>query len=403
MRILGKNSVSPKKLIAWTLGLYMIALVGAYGLGLIQKAFEAPTNAPLAIKKNSWEKIEIDYRYHAALRFEKSIDHVESELKSALKKHRSVGNLNQLARLYVEKAKTIGTHKLQHKYFYRAKRLSLESLKIRENNVQALLLLARIYEGHHNFAKAEYYIEEAKKQKPFDLEMLHLKFTIQLALGQYQKALGTAKILYSKIPSMGASLALAQAYQELGDDGTALHYYEEAFLREDIGDSKGSLHLRLMFGKFAVQAGRFAVAEAVYSSALKIAPKNAQARESLGDLAFERKSYQEAMAQYKVAYQLKKSYTLEAKIARVKMRNGDAQAGKRLLDKAIVRAKHFVRHHRTGHEWELAQILLWRGTSADLAEAEILLNRELKVRKSNLVRELLDEAKRKQESGIASV
>ncbi|TAF07434.1 MAG: tetratricopeptide repeat protein, partial [Oscillatoriales cyanobacterium] len=149
----------------------------------------------------------------------------------------------------------------------------------------------------------------------------------------------------------------------------------------------GSARVRSLLGRFYARRGQFVQAKALFLEALRLVPRYPLALIYLGDLETRQGNYREAEANYsKVSAYSGGAATVfdrlvDRGMARVKELQGDARSSAKLRDKAEAGLRQEQVSGGFGHRRDLASLLLEKGRSQDVAEALLLMQDEVKIRK----------------------
>ncbi|MEG4577327.1 hypothetical protein QUA56_32345 [Microcoleus sp. N3A4] len=252
------------------------------------------------------------------------------------------------------------------------------------DNKGALLVLARIAEARHDFATALRFA----KQVGFDNEdAIALSVTSHLAMGKVSEANTAAEALVNRIPNLGSLTLRALVRESQGRDAEVLQDYREAMAAEEPGEVAGSARARSLLGRFYARRGQFVQAKALFLEALRLVPRYPLALIYLADLETRQGNYREAEGYYsKVSAYSGGVATVFDRIvdrgmARVKEFEGDAIESRRLRDKAEAGLRQEQVSGGFGHRRDLASLLLEKGRSQDVAEALLLMQEEVKIRR----------------------
>ncbi|MCC3409621.1 MAG: hypothetical protein JGK17_29535 [Microcoleus sp. PH2017_10_PVI_O_A] len=340
------------------------------------------------IANQSPKNLDANYRYHfsATLRNnpnQKAV--IEQEIafyQQRLAVDSSSGlNRAALAGAYLKMARATG----EGGWFLLAEQAAERSIALLPfDNKGALLVLARIAEARHDFATALRFA----KQVGFDNEdAIALSVTSHLATGKVSEASIAAETLVNRIPNLGSLTLRALVREAQGRDAEVLEDYRQAMAAEEPGEIAGSARVRSLLGRFYARRGQFVQAKALFLEALRLMPRYPLALIYLADLETRQGNYREAEANYsKVSAYSGQAATVfdrlvDRGMARVKELQGDAIASGKLRDKAEAGLRQEQVSGGFGHRRDLASLLLEKGRSQDIAEALLLMQEEVKIRR----------------------
>ncbi|MGB3266447.1 MAG: hypothetical protein WBA89_21105 [Microcoleus sp.] len=334
--------------------------------------------------------LDANYRYH----FFESLRNNPSS-KEAIKQEiafyqqrlavdsRSGLNRAALAGVYLKMARATG----EGGWFLLAEQAAERSIAdLPFDNKGALLVLARIAEARHDFATA---LRLAKEVGFKNEDAIALSVTSNLAMGKISEANTAAETLVNRIPNLGSLTLRALVREAQGRDAEVLQDYRQAMAAEEPGEIAGSARARSLLGRFYARRGQFVQAKALFLESLRLVPRNPLALIYLADLETNQGNYREAEASYsKVSAYAGGAATVYDRLvdrgmARVKELQGDASSSKRLRDKAEagLRQEQLGGTRSFGHRRDLASLLLEKGRSQDAAEALLLMQDEVKIRR----------------------
>jgi len=296
---------------------------------------------------------------------------------------RSGLNRAALAGVYLKMARATG----EGGWFLLAEQAAERSIAdLPFDNKGALLVLARIAEARHDFATA---LRLAKQVGFKDEDAIALSVTSNLAMGKVSEASTAAETLVNRIPNLGSLTLRALVREAQGRDAEVLQDYRQAMAAEEPGEIAGSARARSLLGRFYARRGQLVQAKALFLEALRLVPRYPLALIYLADLETNQGNYREAEANYsKVSAYSGGAATVfdrlvDRGMARVKELQGDAIASDRLRDKAEagLRQEQASGSGGFGHRRDLASLLLEKGRSQDVAEALLLMQDEVKIRR----------------------
>ncbi|TAG52459.1 MAG: hypothetical protein EAZ28_29360 [Oscillatoriales cyanobacterium] len=378
------KSQKPKSELFWWLLLIGLPIVGIVAVNLLPNLRDV--SEKLANKSPANLDANYGYNFSATLRnnpnqkeaIQQEITFYQQRLavdsKSGL-------NRAALASAYLKMARVTG----EGGWFLLAEQAAERSIALLPfDNKGALLVLARIAEARHDFATAL----RLAKQVGFDNEdAIALSITSHLATGKISDASIAAEALVNRIPNLGSLTLRALVRESQGRDAEVLQDYRQAMAAEEPGEIAGSARVRSLLGRFYARRGQFVQAKALFLEALRLVPRYPLALIYLGDLETRQGNYREAEANYsKVSAYSGGAATVfdrlvDRGMARVKELQGDARSSAKLRDKAEAGLRQEQVSGGFGHRRDLASLLLEKGRSQDVAEALLLMQDEVKIRK----------------------
>ncbi len=296
-------------------------------------------------------------------------------------------NLTSLAQAYLKMGKALGVGSWYLMAEQAAQR-SLASLPF--NNSGAILVLAKVREAQHQFQDALALADQVLEEKPDDSGSLAIVVTCHLAMGQYQRAETEAEKIVSQGRVISSLTLLALAKANLGKDAEAIQLFQEAMRLEEPGELGSAAWARTLLGRLYVQRGNFKQAEQLYQAALEIIPRYPLALIQSADLELRRGNSEKAQRLYKqVISDSRNGATIyDHLVLRGLARTYHVQENPVAMQDLYYRAEQRLRSEGVGHAGgsfghrrELAQLLLERGQSQDLAEALNLMREEVKIRR----------------------
>lgn len=380
------KSQKPKSDIFWWLLLIGLPILGIVAVNLLPNLREI--SEKLANKSPANLDAHYRYQFSAILRNnpnqKAAIEQEIAFYQQRLAVDSSSGlNRAALAGAYLKMARATG----EGGWFLLAEQAAQRSIALLPfDNKGALLVLARIAEARHDFATALRFA----KQVGFDNEdAIALTVTSHLATGKISEASIAAEALVDRIPNLGSLTLRALVRESQGRDAEVLQDYRQAMAAEEPGEIAGSARARSLLGRFYARRGEFVQAKALFLEALRLVPRYPLALIYLADLETRQGNYREAEANYsKVSAYSGGAATVfdrlvERGMARVKELQGDARSSGRLRDKAEagLRQEQVSGARSFGHRRDLASLLLEKGRSQDVAEALLLMQDEVKIRR----------------------
>ncbi|MCC3450709.1 MAG: hypothetical protein JGK38_24430 [Microcoleus sp. PH2017_15_JOR_U_A] len=378
------KSQKPKSELFWWLLLIGLPIVGIVAVNLLPNLREISGK----IANKSTANLDANYRYQFSATLRKNPNQKEAiQQEITFYQQRlavdSKSGLNRaaLASAYLKMARVTG----EGGWFLLAEQAAERSIALLPfDNKGALLVLARIAEARHDFATALRFA----KQVGFDNEdAIALSVTSHLATGKISNASIAAEALVNRIPNLGSLTLRALVRESQGRDAEVLQDYRQAMAAEEPGEIAGSARVRSLLGRFYARRGQFVQAKALFLEALRLVPRYPLALIYLGDLETRQGNYREAEANYsKVSAYSGGAATVfdrlvDRGMARVKELQGDARSSAKLRDKAEAGLRQEQVSGGFGHRRDLASLLLEKGRSQDVAEALLLMQEEVKIRR----------------------
>jgi tetratricopeptide (TPR) repeat protein len=378
------KSQKPKSELFWWLLLIGLPIVGIVAVNLLPNLREISGK----IANKSTANLDANYRYQFSATLRKNPNQKEAiQQEITFYQQRlavdSKSGLNRaaLASAYLKMARVTG----EGGWFLLAEQAAERSIALLPfDNKGALLVLARIAEARHDFATALRFA----KQVGFDNEdAIALSVTSHLATGKLSEASIAAEALVNRIPNLGSLTLRALVRESQGRDAEVLQDYRQAMAAEEPGEIAGSARVRSLLGRFYARRGQFVQAKALFLEALRLVPRYPLALIYLADLETRQGNYREAEANYsKVSAYSGGAATVfdrlvDRGMARVKELQGDARSSAKLRDKAEAGLRQEQVSGGFGHRRDLASLLLEKGRSQDVAEALLLMQDEVKIRR----------------------
>lgn len=289
----------------------------------------------------------------------------------------SAMDMSDLAELYLHRAQTQG----DADDYARAEQLATRSVELLPAPSSAPLTLARVANARHAFreaiALATPLAEHGRSSAPYVVLA-----TAHLALGELGAASEAAEIAVDRKPTSGNYLMRALVLQAQGRDDEAAFDFARAAALEQPGDPDEAARTRALWGRFLLRRGELAGAEAVLAEAVRIAPGYPLALAQQAELALHRGDTRQARTLFEHAFATSRQVRYLIDLARAQDLAGDraAAASSRTQVEKLVRDELATRGY--GHQLDLVEILVDRGTPGDLAEALRLAREELARRPS---------------------
>ncbi|PSB16227.1 hypothetical protein C7B69_17910 [filamentous cyanobacterium Phorm 46] len=386
------KSQKTKSDIIWCLLLIGLPIVGIVAVNLLPNLREISDK----FDNKSPANLDAKYRYHFSETLRNNPSQKEAfQQEIAFYQQRlavdSKSGLNRaaLAGVYLKMARATG----EGGWFLLAEQAAQRSIAdLPFDNKGALLVLARIAEARHDFPTALRFA----KQVGFDNEdAIAISVTSHLAMGKVSEASIAAEALVNRIPNLGSLTLRALVRESQGRDAEVLQDFREAMRAEEPGEVAGSARVRSLLGRFYARRGQFVQAKALFLEALRLVPRYPLALIYLADLETRSGNYREAEGNYSKVSAYSGGVatvfdrTVDRGMARVKELQGDAIASRRLLDKAEAGLRQEQVSGGFGHRRDLARLLLGKGRSPDVAEALVLMQQEVKIRRDALTLDTL--------------
>ena len=262
------------------------------------------------------------------------------------------------------------------------------------NNLEAVLIRARVAEARHDFPKAIALANRVLTDMPGHENALSLLVTSYLGQGNLVEADRVSKRLVAQLPTIAAYTLRAQVAIAQGKDEEAIANFQLALEAEEVGDLASSEKLRLLWAKYAESRGQLSQSRTLLESALKYAPQSQSILLELAHLDKREGHYQAAAQRYDQLFQLEQaSHSHNHAIAAEKAELFALMGNQRAAERLWAEAEHDLRHHGDlatfGHQREFAQLLLQRGTQSDISQALILMKSEITRRQDHETRDTL--------------
>ena len=258
--------------------------------------------------------------------------------------------------------------------YQRSEELARKSLELMPTHNGAPLVLAKIANAQHRFREAIAIANEQVVRKP-TASAYAILATAYLALGELDEAAKACDAAIKVAPNSSGYLMRALVEQAQGRDPEAAADFARAAKVEEAGDTQGGARLRTLWGRFLLRRGDLAGAALLFDEALRIVPEYPLARAQRAELALRGGKYKEARAMFEQAFAASRQVRYLIDLARAQELGGDRAAADatRTQVERMVRAE--LEDHGFGHQLDLVEILVDRGTPGDLEEA-IRLGRE---------------------------
>ncbi|OUC15231.1 MAG: hypothetical protein B0A82_07715 [Alkalinema sp. CACIAM 70d] len=293
-------------------------------------------------------------------------------------------NLQSLANAYWKMGKATG----EVSWYLLAEKTAQQSLAaLPFSNSGAQLTLARISQARHDFATAIDLSRKVLTHEPGNPEAQAILGTCYLAIGNLKQAEQHITTLVNQTPTL-ETLTLQALVEEAQGKASAENTFRSALKAEEAGEVGGSALVRVFLGRHFYRRGQLDQAAALYREALRILPRYPLATLHLAMVETRQGHWQAAEALYDqvIAYSQQSVTLYDHTVLRGKARLQQlrGQNFQTTLQKAetLLRRETNAGHSNGtfGHQRELAQLLLDRGTPQDNAEALQLMQQEIKLR-----------------------
>jgi tetratricopeptide (TPR) repeat protein len=261
----------------------------------------------------------------------------------------------------------------------KAARLSLSYQPLA--NSGALLVLARVAEARHEFDEA-LRLSEAAGSATRSPEWRSLRVTVLLAQGRVEQAEREVEALVATRRDQASLTSRALVRQARGRDMEAYTDLREAMSREQAGEPLQASWCRAVLGRWLLRSGRLTVAEAVLDEALRVVPDYPFALMLRAELRGRRGQPAAALADFLRVFERAGLPAALVAAARLVESNGDRAQAQRLRARAHQALEGNVGAGSTGHQRDLATLLLDEGREGapqralKLMQAEVVRRRD---------------------------
>lgn len=300
----------------------------------------------------------------------------------------------ELAGLYAQQAKLTGDMELFEKAEAMAKK-SLTTLSFQ--NQSAKVVLADIAQAHHDFEGSirisQEILADKTARRGAKIQADSILATSYLAMGNLHQASFYADALMDLSPSMSSLILHALVMTAQGREDEALFDYQTAFTTEQFGDVVNATRLRAFWGRYYLKLGNYKSAEDLIRESLRISPEDPQALGLLGELDLKTKKYEQAKKDFSHAFSASKQIIyLYGQVRAMDLANdaGGASEMRNQVEKIIRTELEQPKNY--AHKTELIRLLLDRGNAADVSQALVLAEEEIKLRQSAEASYLLSRA-----------
>jgi tetratricopeptide (TPR) repeat protein len=351
-----------------------IAVVAAAGGAVLSIALvmcAQPAAAPAARSELAPDPAAVLYRFSTSLAVDADLSGMITQLEGRV--NSPIGSpldMTDLAELYHRRALQNG----DLADYERSDALARTSLERMPTRNGAALVLAKIANAQHRFREAIAIAKDEIARKPTASAHAILA-TAYLALGELDQAANACDAAIKIAPNSSGYLMRALVEQAQGRDPEAAKDFSRASAVEEAGDTQGGARLRTLWGRFLLRHGDLVSAAQLFDEALRIVPEYPLARAQRAELALRTGNHKEARAMFEQAFAASRQVRYLIDLARAQELAGDRAAADatRAQVERMVRAE--LEDHGFGHQLDLVEILVDRGTPSDLEEA-IRLGRE---------------------------
>jgi len=286
-------------------------------------------------------------------------------------------DLGELADLYVRRARLTG----DVEDYKRAEDMAHRSLTMRPSPNGALLVLAKVASARHDFRKAIEIAQEWIRVKP-TAAAYDLIASCYLAVGDLDAASSAAEHAVTLSPTPGSFVMRALVLQAQGRDVEAAFDFTQAVKVETFGDPEEAARTRALWGRFLIRRGELDGAALVINEALRVLPGDPLSLAQAAELALRSGKFAEARASFEQAFASSRQvrYLIDLARAQELSRDLDGATSSRTQVEQLIRRD--LAENGVGHQLDLVEVLLDRGTAADLAEAVKLATEEVERRPS---------------------
>ncbi|NJO75964.1 MAG: tetratricopeptide repeat protein [Leptolyngbyaceae cyanobacterium RM1_406_9] len=291
-----------------------------------------------------------------------------------------------LAVSYLQMARATG----EGSWYLLAEQTAQQSLaNLPFDNVDALLVMARVAEARHDFAGALRLVEQIGG----DRDAIAIQVTANLAMGNLSAASQAVDELVAQFPSINSLTLKALVRAAKGKDQEALETFQQALQTEEVGEISSSARTRVLLGRFHYERGELEMAEALYREALRISPAYPLALINLAQLEIRQGDYRAADRHYAQVTASSRGTlrvfdpTVLRGRARIHQLQGNQSKAEELWAEAEIQLRQSITDTSKetvtafGHERDLAKLLLERGRSQDISEAVVLMRSQIQSRR----------------------
>lgn len=201
------------------------------------------------------------------------VENADSEIAEILKYIEkmpdSASGYNQLAAVYIKKARQTGDFALNAK----AETAVDKALQIDAADVSARKLKASLHLTFHRFSEALELGEKLRREFPNDAFVYGVLTDANVELGNYEKAVEAAQKMVDLRPNTASYARAAHLRSLYGDADGAIEMYKLAARTADPQDKEAQSWCLVQLGDVYWKNGRYAEAEKVYDEALANFPQ----------------------------------------------------------------------------------------------------------------------------------
>lgn len=284
-------------------------------------------------------------------------------------------DLNELAALYVAKAKASG----DYGYYVLAERAADQSLHtMPTDNPAAWMALAQVAMARHDFTGAIRLGQQAARFRRRAAEPLFV--TAYLALGEVARAAAIAETLPEREPGLESSMLRAQVRMAQGHDAEAIADLKHGLTHEQVGQLEASSLARVWLAQAYARLGDEEAATDAAREALRIQPASALALAEMARLDARAGRPAEGARRLHDAYEHGQGAAYLAAAARLEALAGDAAGARRDADAAEAQLRRELADGGFGHRRDLARLLLASARPGAAAEALRLMRADVGIR-----------------------
>ncbi len=366
-------------LVRYSRSLTLVAGLGVAVALVVVLRSQCKPHADLAFDRQlSPDPVVTRYRYSTAPVLDTDLSGMIKQLEARVQG--SLGSpldMTDLAELYHRRALQDG----DLADYRRSETLARQSLEKMPTRNGAGLVLAKIANAQHRFREAITLATEQLAKKPTASAHAILA-TAYLALGELPAAAAASDAAIKISSNSSGFLMRALVEQAQGKDLEAAADFARAAKVEEAGDVQGAARLRTLWGRFLLRRGELAGAALLFDEALRIVPEYPLATAQRAELALRTGKLKEARTMFEQAFAASRQVRYLIDLARAQELAGDRTAAdaSRTQVERMVRAE--LKDHGFGHQLDLVEILVDRGTPKNLEEAITLARDEVERRPS---------------------
>lgn len=225
--------------------------------------------------------------------FEKLVNYIDLRIK---RRPSDISNYNELAGLYLQKARETG----DLKYYIKAESILKKSLELNSENYLANLYMGLIKQAKHEFRSSIQYVKKSVKLIPEESFAYGVLGDAYLELGNLTRSKDMYEKMHRIKPSLESFGRLSNLNALQGNVDGALVEMEKAY-EAGIKDSNSIENLawtQAMIGSIYFDAEDFDQAEVYYKKSLKIMDNYYLALQKLAELNVKKENYDEAIRLY---------------------------------------------------------------------------------------------------------